>query len=450
MRLYPLLKRFAFILSFGYLAFSFTSEAFAQRNATDTTKIVRDNEKFVLPQTLDADLQDLMRSWHRGYASDKRRSKKTCLEGRAKMDPRLMSDSAIASRLAKLPTTIPVSYNPLIKKSITTFINQKSKFMSAMLSLGDYYFPMMEQILDKHRVPTELMYLTIIESALNPKAVSPAGASGLWQFMLPTAKIYGLEVNSYVDERLDYRKSTDAAARYFRDMYKMYKDWLLVIASYNCGPGNVNKAIRRAGGKMDFWAIYPYLPRQTRNYIPLFIGAYYTMHYHSDYRICPLDNNLPLATDTVQIRRSLSFQKIAEVARLDVEQIRLLNPQYRRQMVPGHIKPYYLYLPLASIAAFDEGLEKLPQQETPVAENPTSDDNVDWDALQSPLPNTSAKNKKKGRSSQFKTYTVRKGDTLSRIASRYGVSVAQIKRHNNIKKNSSSLKPGQKLKIPAR
>lgn len=427
-----------------------TSNLSAQTHAADTTNRFFENEKLILPQSLDANLQDLMRSWNKGYASDKIRTSKECGNKRNTPRAQIQSDSAIISRIAKLPTTIPITFNPIVRKSILTFLNEKSKLISTMLSLGDYYFPTMEQILDKHRVPTELMYLTIIESALNPRSVSPAGASGLWQFMLPTAKIYGLEINSYIDERLDVVKSTEAAARYFKDMHAMYKDWLLVIAAYNCGPGNVNKAIRKAGGKMNFWSIYRYLPRETRNYIPLFIGAYYAMHYHSDYNICPIDNSLPLATDTVLVRKNLSFDAVAKVTKVSSEQVQILNPQYRRRIVPGHIKPYPLRLPLWAMESFDRGVEQVEPTPRETTQAEGGAEQVDWDGLQA--TNSSQRNggKKKSKSSSYKTYTVRKGDTLSRIASRHGVSVAQIKRHNNLKKSSSKLMPGQKIKIPAR
>lgn len=397
--------------------------------------------ELILPRSLDVNLNKLMDDWHSGYASNRQRSEVPCINERPNV--RNQSDSIIIERLRRLPTVIPIQYNPIIKESIATFLTDRSSLIRTMLTLGDYYFPIIEPILDQYKMPVELMYLTIVESALNPMAVSPAGASGLWQFMLPTGKIYGLEINSYVDERLDIRKSTAAAARYFTDMYELYGDWLLAIASYNCGPGNVNKAIRRSGGKTGFWEIYEYLPRETRNYIPLFMGVYYAMYYHKEYNICPREKSIILATDTLLIDNNLSFRAISDATGLSNEQIRMLNPQYKRGVVPGYSKPYTLRLPVKELGKVDallDSLYTLTGDRVEVVENRDADKGEQ-------VSESSPRRKGKGA---YRTYTIRKGDSLSRIAASHGVSLSQLKRVNGIKSNKHKLKPGKKLKIPKR
>ena len=221
-----------------------------------------------------------------------------------------------------------------------------------MLTLGDYYFPLFEEMLDRHGLPLELKYLPVIESALNPVAVSRMGATGLWQFMLKTGQGYGLEVNSLVDERRDPYKSTEAAVRYLKDLYSIYGDWNLVIAAYNCGPGNVNKAIARSGGKQDYWEIYYRLPRETRGYVPAFIAANYIMNYYAEHNICPMKPNDFQALDTVHVNQEIHFGQIAEILDIPVNELQRLNPQFKRDIVPGNYKPYALVLPTKKMIAF--------------------------------------------------------------------------------------------------
>ncbi len=432
------LRRLSYLLFLLFVSFisSFGREKKEVETERDTVV-----PSLIIPQVLDTDLNKLMDQWNRGYATSHKRSSVPCSSVR--FNVRMQSDSLIIDRLNKLPTVIPLQYNPIIKESIAAFVTDRSSLIRTMLTMGDYYFPIIESILDKHKMPVELMYLTIVESALNPMAVSPAGASGLWQFMLPTAKIYGLEINSFVDERLDVAKSTEAAARYFKDMYALYGDWLLAIASYNCGPGNVNKAIRRSGGQTDFWTIYPYLPRETRNYIPLFIGVYYAMYYHNEYNICPRENAPILATDTIMVTNSLSFQAIQDLTGLSAERIRMLNPQYKRGTIPGHTRSYSLKLPIKDLAKVDVALDSLyalaSSKVEVVTTEVTSAEQVDL--------NSSKKNRKK---TSYSTYMVRRGDSLSKIASRQGVTLHQLKQANGIRSNRHKLSPGQKLKIPKR
>ena len=213
-------------------------------------------------------------------------------------------------RLSRMPTIIEMPYNEVVRKFIDRYSGRLRHSVSYMLGACNFYMPIFEQALDTYGLPLELKYLTVIESALNPIAVSRVGATGLWQFMLTTGKQYGLDVNTLVDERRDPVKASDAAARYLRDLYKIFGNWHLVIAAYNCGPENVNKAIRRSNGVKDYWHIHPYLPKETRGYVPAFIAANYIMNYYCEHNICPMRTRLPAATDTVMISRDVHFEQI--------------------------------------------------------------------------------------------------------------------------------------------
>jgi membrane-bound lytic murein transglycosylase D len=268
-------------------------------------------------------------------------------------------------RLSRMPTVMEMAYNEVVQKFIDRYSGRLRHSISYMLGASNFYMPIFEQALEMYQLPLELKYLPIIESALNPKAVSRVGATGLWQFMLATGKQYGLQVNSLVDERRDPVKSSDAAARYLRDLYKIFGDWNLVIAAYNCGPENINKAIRRANatkgkGKegdaavqnKDYWHIYPYLPRETRGYVPAFIAANYIMTYYSLHNICPMTTRLPAKTDTVMVSRKVHLEQVAEVIGLNIDLLRSLNPQYRRDIVPGNTEPSPIRLPMTETGRF--------------------------------------------------------------------------------------------------
>lgn len=269
-------------------------------------------------------------------------------------------------RLSRMPTVMEMAYNDVVQKFIDRYSGRLRHSISYMLGASNFYMPIFEQALEMYQLPLELKYLPIIESALNPKAVSRVGASGLWQFMLSTGKQYGLQVNSLVDERRDPVKSSYAAARYLRDLYKIFGDWNLVIAAYNCGPENVNKAIRRANPSSgrsseeaeaqplnkDYWHIYPYLPRETRGYVPAFIAANYIMTYYSQHNICPMTTRLPAKTDTIMVSRNVHLEQVAEVVGLNIDLLRSLNPMYRRDVVPGATEPYALTLPLTEVTKF--------------------------------------------------------------------------------------------------
>ncbi|MBR1732448.1 MAG: transglycosylase SLT domain-containing protein [Alloprevotella sp.] len=255
-------------------------------------------------------------------------------------------------RLLRLPTVIEMTYNDVVQGFIDRYTNRQRRAVAAMLGTANLYVPMFEEALDYYGLPLELKYLPVIESALNPNAVSPAGAAGLWQMMLSTGKQYNLEVNSRVDERRDPIKSTWAAARLLRDLFKIYGDWHLVLAAYNCGPGNVNKAIHRAGEQRNYWKIYPYLPKETRGYVPAFIAANYIMNYYCDHNICPMRTRYPIQTDTIMVSHNVDLNQVAEICRIDLDVVKALNPQYRTRVVPGYSTPSTIRLPQEAIATF--------------------------------------------------------------------------------------------------
>ena len=269
-------------------------------------------------------------------------------------------------RLSRIPSVMELAYNDVVQKFIDRYAGRLRYSVSYMLGAMNFYMPVFEEALEAYQLPLELKYLPIIESALNPKAVSRVGAAGLWQFMPATGKQYGLELNSLVDERRDPVKSSYAAARYLKALYKVFGDWNLVIAAYNCGPENINKAIRRARaakGKSqegdvltpadkDYWHIYPYLPAETRGYVPAFIAANYIMTYYCDHNICPMTTRLPAQTDTIVVRRNVHLEQVAAVLGLDIDMLRSLNPEYRRDIVPGLTKPSVIRLPLADTGRF--------------------------------------------------------------------------------------------------
>lgn len=340
-------------------------------------------------------------------------------------------DSVYIARLQALPYEMQMPYNSIVKGYIEMYAKRRTQ-VGHMLALGkNYYFSIFEQMLERYHVPLELKYLPIIESALNARAVSPAGAAGLWQFMVPTGRIYDLEVNSLVDERRDPRKSSEAAARYLSDLYKLYDDWHLVIAAYNCGPGNVAKAIRYAGGKRDYWAIYPYLPRETRGYVPIFIAANYIMNYYQEHDICPSTSVYNYPTDTIMIMDRVHFTQIAEKIDVSVEELKFLNPQYRRDIVPGNIKPYPLVLPLDQINQYALNRDSILAHAPELIARQLQVEPSGYDYSNS--------------SGGVKYYRVRSGDTLGHIAKKYRVSVSQLKRWNGLR--STMIRVGQRLKI---
>lgn len=363
-------------------------------------------------------------------------------------------------RLARIPSVIELPYNDVVQKFIDRYSSHLRRSVSIMLGAQNFYMPTFEEALETYGLPLELKYLPVIESALNPNAVSRVGATGLWQFMLATGKRYGLEVNSLVDERRDPVLASYAAARYLRDLYKIFGDWNLVIAAYNCGPETINKAIHRSKGSNDYWQIYPYLPKETRGYVPAFIAANYIMTYYCDHNICPMQAELPAKTDTVMVSRDIHFEQIAKVLGMDVDQIKQLNPQYRRNIVNGATKPSSLRLPATLVSSFidnedsiyayrpDELLSKRTEvevnDETPSYSRHSSTAKSSRSKAQaSSKKSRGKKSKKNGRGGR--NVTIRQGDTLSEIAARNGTTVKKLKKLNNI--SGSSIRAGKKIRI---
>lgn len=346
-------------------------------------------------------------------------------------------DSVIIRRLMLMPCVMEMPFNQHVRGFIDMYTQRRRKQVSYLLGMGDYYFRIFEEVLVKHKLPLELRYLPVIESAMNATAVSRAGAAGLWQFMLGTGRMYGLEVNSLVDERLDPYKSTHAAAEFLKNLYEIYGDWHLVIAAYNCGPGNVNKAIRRAGGKHDYWAIYPFLPRETRGYVPIFIAANYAMHYAPAHGICKAEINYPRTVDTVVINQRIHFEQIAAVMNVPVDHLRLLNPQYKLNIIPGDLKPYAVALPMNMTGRFIDKLDEIVAYKA---------DSLVNNRRESVTPSGAQTATSSGsRQGNVTIHTVKSGQTLGGIAARYGVSVSKIKQWNNI--SGTMIREGQKLKI---
>lgn len=354
-------------------------------------------------------------------------------------------------RLAQLPSIIEMPYNDVVRKFIDRYSGRLRHSVSIMLGMQNFYMPTFEEALEAYGLPLELKYLPVIESGLNPNAVSHAGATGLWQFMLKTAKQYGLEINSLVDERRDPVKASYAAARYLRDLYKIFGDWNLVIAAYNCGPENINKAMHRSKGETDYWKIYPYLPRETRGYVPAFIAANYIMNFYCEHNICPMVADLPAKTDTIVVNRNVHFEQIAGVLGISVDQVRQLNPQYRRNIVNGNSQPSALRLPSNYISNFIDNEPEIyayradalltRRAEVEVTENtpsytPRSKKNT---------RSKSTRNKKNKRNRGGKSVTIREGDTLSEIAARHGTTVKKLRQLNGI--TGSNIRAGRKIKV---
>lgn len=343
------------------------------------------------------------------------------------------SDSVYIDRLHRMPTIMEMSYNSIVREYIERYTGKLRNQVSVMLAANNFYMPLFEEALDAYELPLELKYLPIIESALKPTARSRAGALGLWQFMIKTGRLYGLESNSLVDDRLDPIKATWAAARYLKEMYDIYKDWHLVIAAYNCGPGNVNKAIRRAGGKTDYWTIYNYLPRETRGYVPAFIAANYIMTYYCHHNICPMNTEVIAPTDTVQVTRKLHFEQIADLCDITIDELKSLNPQYKKNIIPGDSKPYTLRLPLKQVSTFIECQDTIYDHRA---------DELFKNRRTVTVSNKVTATVGKGKLSYHK---IRSGETLSTIAKRYGVTVSQLRSWNGLSNNR--IRAGKQLKI---
>lgn len=396
----------------------------------------------VFPESVETDTHKMMQNWYlQTY---------TALDQNADSRPDVeISDEELIKRLGAIPTTIEMPYNSVVRQYIDLYTQRRRSLVETMLGMSLYYMPIFEEALERQGLPHELKYLPIIESALDPDAVSRAGATGLWQLMLPTARGLGMEVNTLVDERRDPIRSTEAATKFLRQLYDIYNDWSLAIAAYNCGPGNVNKALRRAGAsennpeKKDFWAIYPYLPRETRGYVPGFIAATYVMTYYNKHNISPALAKRPILTDSVHVNRRVHFQQISDILQIPVEELKILNPQYRQQVIPGDIREYSLVLPANQIYSYiisedaivEHDANKYARREIVEPASETSPATVDADNSQAGEWVTTE---------QVRYHTVKKGETMASIAQRYGVTLWSLKHANG---NISKPRRGQKLKV---
>lgn len=383
-------------------------------------------ETLVFPESMQSDMDSLYWDWQSKYLIS--------IDENCQMTSSnpVISDSIYIDRLSRIPSVIEMPFNDIVKKHIEAYTGRLRNKVSFMLAAANFYMPLFEEALDTYDLPMELKYLPIIESALNPKALSRQRASGLWQFMLRTGKIYGLDNNTLVDERRDPVKSTWAAVRYLKDLYNIYNDWSLVLAAYNCGPGNVNKAIRRAGGETDYWKIYPFLPKETRGYVPGFIAANYVMTYYCEHGICPMDSQLPAISDTIHINKDLHLQQVASVCNIDIEQLRSLNPQFKKDIIPGNNKAYALQLPNNTANIFIEREDSIYAYEAKKYLNKRRTVAV-----------SEASTPKNAKGAKY--HKIRKGDTLGGIARKYGVSVRQLRDLNGIRGNN--ITAGKNLRI---
>ena len=411
--------------------------AWSRQNVNTIKENIVDNS-IVFPESFETDTKALMNNWYlKNY---------TVLDSYVENSKsETVSDEVYIKRLRALPVTIEMPFNSVVKTYIEMYTQRRRTLVEEMLGMSLYYMPIFEQALEKEGLPLELKYLPVIESALNPDAISRVGATGLWQFMISTAKGLGLEVNSLVDERRDPYRASEKAAVYLKNLYNIYHDWSLVIAAYNCGPGNVNKALRRAGGSgKDFWAIYPYLPKETRGYVPAFIAANYVMTYFKNHNISPSLAKKPLLTDTIAVNQRINFNQISKVLNMPIDELRVLNPQFRRDVIPGDTHSYSLCLPTHQVYSFIMSKDSILNYRTDlygrrdVVEPATISDSKDIQGVE-------------GVDFTYETQTVtkwhkvRRGETLAKIAGKYGVTSSSIKRANGLRK--SSVKRGQSLKI---
>lgn len=366
------------------------------------------------------------------------------------------SPDVYIERLGRLPNIMEMPYNEVIRKFIDRYSSKMRRTVGYWLGAANFYMPIFEQALEAYNMPLELKYLPVIESGLNPNAVSHAGATGLWQFMLATGKRYGLTVNTLVDERRDPIKASYAAAHYLSDLYKIFGDWNLVIAAYNCGPENINRAIHRAGGERDYWKIYPYLPRETRGYVPAFIAANYIMNYYCEHNICPMRTQLPAKSDTVVVNRDVHLQQIAAVCGLSMDELRTLNPQYRRDIVNGLAGASAIRLPEMAINTFIDNedsiynynAEALFTRRTEVEVNDEQPVYTRKTTTRSRKParrGRSSSRKRSRKSGRSRSVTIRQGQTLSEIAEKHGTTVKKLRQLNGIK--GSNIRAGKKLRV---
>lgn len=382
--------------------------------------------QFDVPESLEVNTDSILNTWQSRNLLHK-------LDCNSSNKGIVMTDTMYAKRLASIPAIVKMKYNKMVRSCIDRYLKNSSQ-VSYMLGISEFYMPIFEQEIDRMGLPHELKYLPVIESAMNPVAKSRAGAKGLWQFMFGTSKTYNLISNNYIEERYDPIKSTCAALEYLKDLYDMFGKWELAIAAYNCGPGNVNKAIKRSGGKTDFWEIYPWLPRETRGYLPGFIAANYIMTYYEDHGICPMEPNVSVTTDTIHINKNLHFKQIVEVCNADINELRALNPQYTKDIILGENGTFILRMTNDLVAKFIENEETIYNYKT---EEFFPEKNIEK-MLKEAKTND-------GGSGNLIRHKIKNGETLSTIARKYRVTVKQIMKWNNMR--NSNIRAGKTLKI---
>lgn len=430
-----------YIIALMFLA---TITAKAQNDITVHDDQTGKDEEIGIPEAMTLDIDTLLRQWN---ASQYLEADTNC--NMQDVNP-VFSDSIYVDRLSRIPTIMEMPYNNIVRKFIDQYTGRLRHSVSYMLGATNFYIPIFEEALALYNLPLELKYLPVIESALDPTAVSRKGATGLWQFMLSTAKRYYLKINSLVDERRDPIKASFAAAQYLNDLYKVYGDWNLVIAAYNCGPTSLNKAIHRAGGSKDYWTIYPYLPKETRGYVPAFIAANYVMNYYCEHNICPMRARLIDGNDTVVVNKDLHLEQVASVCGVEMEKIKAFNPQYKTSLVPGNSYDCILRLPSEAALKFidlGDSVYSYRSSELFTKRKTVEIDEAELEKQQNSARRSySSSRRRSSRSSRrSKSVTIKNGQTLSEIAEKYGTSVSKLRRLNGIK--GSSIRAGKKIRV---
>ena len=422
-----------------------TITAKAQNDITVHDDQTGKDEEIGIPEAMTLDIDTLLRQWN---ASQYLEADTNC--NMQDVNP-VFSDSIYVDRLSRIPTIMEMPYNNIVRKFIDQYTGRLRHSVSYMLGATNFYIPIFEEALALYNLPLELKYLPVIESALDPTAVSRKGATGLWQFMLSTAKRYDLKINSLVDERRDPIKASLAAAQYLNDLYKVYGDWNLVIAAYNCGPTSLNKAIHRAGGSKDYWTIYPYLPKETRGYVPAFIAANYVMNYYCEHNICPMRARLIDGNDTVVVNKDLHLEQVASVCGVEMEKIKAFNPQYKTSLVPGNSYDCILRLPSEAALKFidlGDSVYSYRSSELLTKRKTVEIDEAELEKQQNSARRSysSSRRRSSRRSSRrSKSVTIKNGQTLSEIAEKYGTSVSKLRRLNGIK--GSNIRAGKKIRV---
>ena len=421
-----------------------TITAKAQNDITVHDDQTGKDEEIGIPEAMTLDIDTLLRQWN---ASQYLEADTNC--NMQDVNP-VFSDSIYVDRLSRIPTIMEMPYNNIVRKFIDQYTGRLRHSVSYMLGATNFYIPIFEEALALYNLPLELKYLPVIESALDPTAVSRKGATGLWQFMLSTAKRYDLKINSLVDERRDPIKASFAAAQYLNDLYKVYGDWNLVIAAYNCGPTSLNKAIHRAGGSKDYWTIYPYLPKETRGYVPAFIAANYVMNYYCEHNICPMRARLIDGNDTVVVNKDLHLEQVASVCGVEMEKIKAFNPQYKTSLVPGNSYDCILRLPSEAALKFidlGDSVYSYRSSELLTKRKTVEIDEAELEKQQNSARRSyfSSRRRSSRSSRRSKSVTIKNGQTLSEIAEKYGTSVSKLRRLNGIK--GSNIRAGKKIRV---